>query len=53
MAVAAVKKERMSGIQRTQESREPSMVPATQIVDLEDGDEEEEEEEEEEVDDGE
>ncbi|KAI4170706.1 MAG: hypothetical protein LQ343_004805 [Gyalolechia ehrenbergii] len=37
----AVKKERMSGVQRTQASREPSMVPATQIVDL--GDDEEEE----------
>ncbi|KAL8719562.1 MAG: hypothetical protein Q9225_003436 [Loekoesia sp. 1 TL-2023] len=46
MAGAAVKKERMSGIQRTQESREPSMVPATQIVDLEDGDGEEVEDEE-------
>ncbi|KAL8936833.1 MAG: hypothetical protein Q9216_004718 [Gyalolechia sp. 2 TL-2023] len=36
----AVKKERMSGVQKSQEgSREPSMVPATQIVDLGEGDE--------------
>ena len=42
---AAVKRERMSATQTTQASREPSMVPATQIVDLEDGDEDEGEEE--------
>ncbi|KAL8932955.1 MAG: hypothetical protein Q9211_006039 [Gyalolechia sp. 1 TL-2023] len=38
----AVKKERMSGVQRSQASREPSMVPATQIVDLGGEDDEEE-----------
>ncbi|KAL8896783.1 MAG: hypothetical protein Q9207_007539 [Kuettlingeria erythrocarpa] len=44
--LAAVKKERASQMQqRTRASREPSMIPATQLVDVEEQGEEDEEEE--------